>query len=104
MAKFFGNVGYVTTEETSPGIFSPVETIKQYYGDDVKIGFRWNEGQKANADYSVDNKISIVADGFAYQNIGVLKWVEWMGSRWKVTSFEIAQPRIILTLGEVYNG
>ena len=104
MAKFFGNVGYVTMVKTAPGIMSEQETIRQYYGDEIQVGTKWVSSDKINDDFTVDSKISIVADGFAYQNFSGMRWVEWLGSKWKIASAQVESPRIVLTLGGVYNG
>jgi hypothetical protein len=32
-----------------------------------------------------------------------MRWLEWKGTKWKVTSVEIERPRMILTIGDVYN-
>jgi hypothetical protein len=33
-----------------------------------------------------------------------IRYVEWMGELWTVANVETQRPRLILTLGEVYNG
>ena len=50
------------------------------------------------------NKISILADPFAYQNFSNIKYVEYMDALWNVESIEVQQPRLILNVGGVYNG
>ena len=63
-----------------------------------------NQSQSTNDNLNINRQISIVADQFAYDNIGFIRYAEFMGSKWKVTSAEPQQPRIVLTLGGVYNG
>lgn len=36
MAKYYGIVGYVITEETSPGVWGEVTNERPYYGDIVR--------------------------------------------------------------------
>jgi hypothetical protein len=31
-------------------------------------------------------------------------YVEFMGAKWKISNVEVQYPRLILTIGEVYNG
>ena len=106
MAKWYGKVGYIETKETSPGVWKPEVTERPYFGDALRISSRWSaSSDSTNDDISINNQISIVADPFAYQKFHLIKYVEFMGARWKVTSVDANQrPRLILTIGGVYNG
>jgi len=75
-----------------------------FYGDIVqnRRSFRQDEG--LNKDLSVSNSISIVANSFARGNFFAIRYVEWAGELWTVTDVEVQLPRLILQLGEVYNG
>lgn len=103
MAKFYGVVGYVHTEETVPGAWEEVVTERSYYGDVIKNTSRWQTTEHLNDDITVNNQISIVADPFAYNNFYNMKFVKWMGTAWKITNVEVQRPRLILTIGGVYN-
>lgn len=104
MAKFYGKVGYSVTEETVPGIFTGAVTERAYYGDVLKDSTKWQNSKDRNDDLVVNNRISILADQFAYQHFSQIKYVEWMDALWKVTNAEVQRPRLILTIGGVYNG
>ena len=104
MAKFYGVVGYAETAETSPGVWSEVVTEKNYYGDVLKDSRRWQAGESLNDNLVVSNRISIVADPFAYQNFHAMRYIKWMGAFWKISEVDVQRPRLILTLGGVYNG
>jgi hypothetical protein len=104
MPKFYGAIGFVKTVETSPGIWEPSETAVKYCGDLIRSQRRWEQGDAINEDLNISNEISIVADKFAKENLNAIKWVEVMGSKWRVNSVTISYPRIVLTLGGVYNG
>lgn len=105
MAKFYGKVGYVDTKQTSPGVWEEVVIDERnYYGDVMRNSKRWDSGENLNDNISINNSISIIADPFAYENFFAIRYVEWMGSFWKVTTVEPERPRLILTLGGVYNG
>ena len=103
MAKFYGNVGYAVTEETTPGVWKPSIVDKDYYGDIIKNSRRLEGTSKVNDDVSIENQISIVADPFAYKNFHNIRYVEYMGAKWKVTNIEVQYPRLILTMGGVWN-
>lgn len=104
MAKWYGKVGYVTTEKTKPGVWEPKSVERPYSGDVISNTIRRTEAGKVNDDLSVANRISIVADPFAYENFSAIKYVEFMGNFWEVSTAEVQYPRIILTVGGVYSG
>lgn len=103
MAKFYGNVGYAITEETKPGVWMPRIVDKQYYGDLIRNSRRLENTSKVNDDVSFENQISIVADAFAYENFHNIRYVEYLGARWKVSAVEVQHPRLVLTFGGVWN-
>lgn len=103
MAKFFGPVGYGESLETVPGVYADVITERNYYGDVVR-NTRKLEGEKVNADISVGNSISILADAYANNHFFAMKYIKWAGVLWTVADVTVEAPRLILRLGEVYNG
>lgn len=103
MAKFFGIVCYSQTKETAPGVWTPVEDRREYYGDIIRNSRKWNSGESTNDNLDISNEISILADQFAFENFNAIKWVEWSGVKWKVTGVDILYPRLTLRLGGVYN-
>ena len=108
MAKFYGIVGYGITEkvddEEHPGIWRPHIVDRAYYGDTINLGSRWQSANKVNDDLTITNQFSILADPFAYDHYSSIRYVEHMGVKWKVTAITVERPRIILTVGGVYNG
>lgn len=106
MAKFYGPIGYSITEETSPGVWTPEHLVEKKYKGDVLQNYRKvSQGESINDDIDVSNRISIVADPFAMLHFHAIKYVKWMGAYWKVTTIDASQrPRLILTIGGVYNG
>lgn len=104
MAKFCGMIGYGVTEETSPGVCQEVVRERKYYGDVQRNYRRLENGEHLNDDLNVSNTISIMADAFAYEHCFAIRYLVWMGAKWKVTGVEIVRPRLNLTVGGVYNG
>lgn len=104
MAKFYGVIGYAETSETQRGVWTEVITERNYSGDVMKISRRWQAGESLNDDLTVNNEISIVADPFAYQNFHWMRYIHWMGANWKITKIDVQRPRLILSIGGVYNG
>jgi hypothetical protein len=104
MAKFFGRIGYGTPVETLPGVFVDGIVEYSYYGDVIRNSRNLREGENLNHDLSVQNSISIVADAYANEHFFAIRYVEWAGTLWTVTEVEVQSPRLLLRLGEVYNG
>lgn len=103
MAKFYGGIGYAETVETSPGIWEEKLTKRMYYGDVVRNTRRLESSDRINDDINIANEISIVADPFANENFHLMRYVEFMGAKWKITHIEVKYPRLILTIGGLYN-
>ena len=104
MARFFGKVGFATMDETTPGIYEEVITERDYYGDVMSNYRRLQSADQVNDNIDISNKISIVADPYANENFHAIRYAEFMGTKWKATNVEAASPRLIITLGGVYNG
>ena len=102
MAKWFGKIGYAETEEISPGVWKEQIVEREYYGDLVRNTRRLQTADKLNDDINIANEISIISDPYANQNFHSIRYVEFMGSKWKVSSVEVSYPRLILTLGGLY--
>jgi hypothetical protein len=103
MAKFAGLVGYVTQEETVPGVWSPVENPKMMKGDVIRQSSSSQNGDKVNSDVSLNHRVSLVGDAYAFGNYYNIKWIDIDGRKWEVDSVEIQRPRIIVSLGGPYN-
>lgn len=104
MAKFYDVVGYAETKETTSGVWTEVITESRYFGDVIKNTRRLENGIGVNDNVVVNNVISIVADAYAYQHIFAIRYVKWMGVAWKVKNVDVQAPRLLLTIGDVYNG
>lgn len=106
MARFYGKVGFGETVAVAPGsdVYQDVVTEYSYFGDVLRNTRRSQEGQYLNNDLSVNNSISIVADAYARENFHKIRCVEFNSIWWTVPTVEVAHPRLILSLGEVYNG
>lgn len=104
MAKFHGNIGYAEMVETKPGVHKEQITERAYYCDLIRNTRQLQSSGQLNDNINVANEISIVADPFANQNFHSMRYVEFMGAKWKIAKIEVQHPRLILTIGGVYNG
>ena len=104
MAKFYGVIGYAVTKETAPGVWTEEIAEQSYYGDLTRNMRRLQDSGDLNDDINVANEISIVADPYANANFHSMRYVAFVGAKWKISKVEVQYPRLILTLGGVYNG
>lgn len=103
MAKFYGNIGFVETVETVPGVHMEKAIERPYKGDIVRNSRRWEvSSDSINSNININNSIVIIADDFAIQNSLYIRYVEWMGAYWEVKSMQLDRPRLTLELGGVY--
>ena len=104
MAKFYGKIGYASTVETKPGVYEEQIVERSYYGDWIRNTRRLQSTDQVNDDINISNEISIVADPYATNNFHTMRYAVFMGTKWKISNVEVSYPRLILTLGGVYNG
>lgn len=104
MAKFYGKIGYAKTVQNAPGVWDETIIEKEYYGDLIRNTSRYQQtSSTTNDDINISNNISIVADPYASENFQHMRYVEFMGAKWKISNVEIQYPRIILSIGGLYN-
>jgi hypothetical protein len=103
MAKWHGAIGYAEMVETVPGVWKEQIVERLYFGELVRNTRRLQASDQLNDNINVANEISIVSDPFAFENFHSMRYVEFMGAKWKVSNVEVQYPRLILTVGGVYN-
>lgn len=103
MAKYCGKIGFATTVESVPGNWTEQITERTYYGDLIRNSRKLQSSGNQNDNIVISNEISIIADPFAKENFHAIRYAEYMGTKWKVSSVDVQYPRLILSLGEVYN-
>lgn len=104
MAKFYGPIGFSHTKEVRPGYWEDQITEHMYYGEVIRNTRRLQSTDQVNDNINVSNEISIIADPFACNNIYAMRYVRFMGARWKISNVEVQYPRLTLTIGGLYNG
>ena len=104
MTKWFGVIGYAETVETTPGVWEEKIVKREYFGDVTRNTRRLQTTDQVNDNIDISNTISVLADPYAYQNFHAIRYAEFMGAKWKVSSVDVQHPRLNLSLGGVYNG
>jgi hypothetical protein len=104
--KYHGSVGYAVTKTKDDDPDTWINSVEehQYFGDVLQNSSRWQTAEKVNDNLTISNRISILADPFAFDNFQHIKYATWMNQKWKVTNIEVAYPRLILTIGGEWNG
>lgn len=104
MARFFGVFGYRETREVRNGVWMPCILRMKYFGDVIRRSSRLQSNPDSENQNAVcSNEISIIADAYAYEHFSELVYVEWMNQKWSVTRTEVKHPRLIVTIGDLYN-
>lgn len=108
MAKYFGKIGFVqtTNEGNARGVYTDDAIEEREYAGDVLSSSRsWTAGETLNDNLTINVRISIVSDDYATVNLPNIRYAYWRGNRFEVTNADDSQyPRLVLTLGGVYNG
>ena len=103
MPKCSGVIGYALAGETQPGVWTEGITEKRYIGDIIKDNRRIVDQGEINGSINISNNISVISNRFMLDNMAFMKYITYMNSKWKISSVDIKPPRIIITLGGVYN-
>ena len=101
--KWSGKIGFAVAEETAQDVWTETIVERTYYGDVVRASRRTETESKIINDINVSNQISVIADPYANQNLYAMRYITFMGCKWKISSIDIQYPRLILTVGGVYN-
>ena len=104
MAKWYGEIGFAETVETSPGVYVEQIVTRKYRGELTRNNRRLQSTDQLNDNINIANEISIVADPYVNQHFHSMRYVEFQGAKWKVSSIEVQHPRLILSVGGLYNG
>lgn len=103
MTRFFGKVGYAKSTR-SGGVVEDVITERSYGGEELRNTRYFANEDSVLGKVSFQTRISILADPYALENFQDIRYVEWAGSFWAVESVQVERPRLILLIGEKYNG
>lgn len=104
MAKFYGSIGFATMVETSPGVYEEQIVERNYCGDINRISSRTQPTNQLNDNVTMSMEFSIVADLYAIKHYHLMRYVKFRDVAWTITSITEQRPRLILSVGGVYNG
>lgn len=113
MAKFVGRLGIVKSqvEKMIDGVPSGIfeDQVEDYLiaGDILQNSYRNDGGDKVNGEITLQHRFSIFAPASMLEAINqpnTALYLKVFGAYWKVTQFQFAPPRLILSVGGKYDG
>lgn len=102
MAKYYGHIGFATQVESEPGIWIDAIERRPYKGDILRSGRRYESSDNINDKFTINNSFSIISDAFLYSHIPAMRYIEYLGAKFKITSVDIERPRVTISVGGVY--
>lgn len=104
MARFYGGIGFAEAVETKPGVWREDQIVeRQYCGTIVRNTVRWGTGSEVNEELRLDQGVSVIMDPYFEDHLQSMRYVNWLGKKWKITSIQIDRPRVTLQLGSEYH-
>ena len=104
MGKFKGVVGFAEMVEKTPGIYAEKIIKRKYSGDFLRNNRRLEPSGNINDNINIANEISILGDAYAFHHFHAMRYIEFEGAKWKVATVDATKrPRLVLTLGGLYN-
>lgn len=100
--KYHGKVGYVKTVCTAPGVYKEEIVEIPCYGDVTRNRTKWEQGVGVNDDINISNSFSLVLNAKLTECFMDLHYIEWLGTRWKISTVELAPPRLNIQVGGLY--
>lgn len=105
MAKWCGKIGFGNAIEAQPGVYRDDEIIERCYRGDLIRNLKKTQNLgEVNDSVNINNQISIIMNPYIKKNLTSIRYVTFMDVKWKVIDIDVQYPRLILTLGGVWNG
>lgn len=103
MPRFSGDIGFsIEQYESSPGIWIDRMEVRHMTGEILSFIRSNQNDNNINDTLRLNNKFSIIADAFTLNNIMNIRYITYMGVKWKITNVDVQRPRLILTVGGIW--
>lgn len=103
MAKYYGLIGFAEPiNDERPGITYDDIVEHPYFGEVIRNARRVQSGDKVNDDLTLSNQISLLLDPYLMKNYYNIRYLTFMGAKWKVTNVEMRYPRLLVDIGGLY--
>lgn len=103
MTRYSGLVGYGQQVEVEPGVWDTEDKEVMMKGDLLRQNANIQDSG-INDKVSLNHRVSLIGDAYAFDNYYNMKWVTVNGFKWAVSAIELQRPRLIVTLGGIWNG
>lgn len=104
MNRFYGRIGFVKTEELSPGKFGEKVEERKYYGEFLSSGYDRDYNQAIIPNINLNNRISLLTDQYAFENAEYIAYIVIAKTKWAVRGILFEGRRCICTLKGIYQG
>lgn len=102
MARWYGEIGYAETIETSPGVWEEVITPHESTGDMISLSRSLRNSGEINDSIGIGMELSVVGDPYALSHFSNMRYATYMGVKWKTRNVTVLYPRLNISLGEEY--
>lgn len=102
--RYSGKIGFTAQVEKAPGVWDDQITEVDYVGDVQQRTETFSQGDNVLPRYSATTSVSVLSDGVPKENYSDIAYVTYAGVRWTVSSVVVQWPRLVLYIGEEYNG
>ena len=104
MNRWYGKIGFAEQVEVAQSVWTEQITERIYRGDIIRNTRRLQDSQQIKSNISISKRISVIGDAYIRDHFVDMRWVEFMGAKWKAIEVDASQaPRLIITLGELWN-
>jgi len=102
--RYSGIFGFAESVETAPGVMTDVITEREFLGDVVQRTEAFNVQNSVLPEYRTTTSVSVLSDGVLAENYRSLRYISYMGENWSVASAVYQHPRLVVYIGDRYNG
>jgi hypothetical protein len=102
--KYSGKFGLGSTVETVAGVWEDVITEVDYIGDVVQSTEAFSLEGSVLPQYRTTTSVSVLSGGVDKEDYTDLRYVTYAGQRWTIASVVVEPPRLVIYIGEVYDG
>lgn len=81
-----------------------VITERDYIGDVVQRTEAFTVEGSVLPQYRTTTSVSVLSDGVLAEKYSNLRYISYMGQNWSVSSVVQQYPRMVVYIGELYNG
>jgi hypothetical protein len=102
--RYSGALGIVEQSEVRPGIWEETVTEVPVLGTVRQATAALDGTDQVLPQYSTTTSVTVPARGVGPLDNSSIRYVTYKGDRWQISSIVDEPPRIVLYIGEKYNG